>query len=142
MKFIIAAVLLIPQLLLAEPVQGLLGRWKSENVLYGNNVEFRLGFNFTANKTELNVDCTFIHGEHLQASTSSRACYDVNHIFIQETKEVVTNDGYHFCRATLAPATWTAYFDGAGKMVLFVPVPYQAQFTLVPDTSAPSVPLL
>lgn len=140
MKFfssaVIASLLLIPQLVFATPVEGLLGRWKSQDVLYGDGVQFRIDFNFTPTKTTMNVNCFFTMGQRLRASATASTTYDVNNIFIREQKENVSGDGQHFCRASLYPAQWTAYFNGAGAMVLFVPTPYQAQFHLVPVTPA------
>ena len=132
MKSIIAAFVLIPQLLLAQAVPGLLGQWKSEEVLYGRNVQFQVGFDFSATNAKINVNCLFTNGAKLFASAESSATYNVNEIFVNETKQTVTDDGIRFCRASISPGKWTAYFNGAGKMVLFVPAPYQAQFNLIP----------
>lgn len=142
MKFFIAALLLIPQLLLAAPVPGLIGRWKAENVLYGRGVEFRIGFNFAPQKTTIQVNCLFNMGARLSAQAASFTSYNANEILIHETHQTVADDGIHFCRATLIPARWTAYFDGTGRMVLFIPAPYQSQFNLVPVSTLDSSVLL
>lgn len=115
----------------ATPVDGILGRWTAQEVMMGRGVQFHLSFDFQENSTSLNVNCVFFDGAQLGAQVSAFATYEGNDIFIQETRETVANDGRHFCRATLQPTRWTAYFDGTGKIVLFVPVPYQTRFTLV-----------
>ncbi|MFZ3231651.1 MAG: hypothetical protein WA160_15690 [Pseudobdellovibrio sp.] len=135
---LVATLVLTPQLLFANPVPGLLGKWDAERVLLGRGVQFHLTFDFTETQTELTVHCLFTDGTHLSSSANSSVVYNVNEIFLQESKQVITDDGVHFCRATLSPTKWTAYFNGAGKMVLFVPAPYQAQFDLIPHIAYPN----
>jgi hypothetical protein len=125
--------LALPFQVQAEPVPGLLGRWVAEQPLYGRDVQFHLSFNFDEEKTTMTVQCAFRNGDSLQISAQAFTRYDGNNIFIVERNEGVVNDGFHFCRATLDRSQWQAYFDGTGKMVLFVPVPYQARFSLVRD---------
>lgn len=137
MKFLIAALLFVPSLLLAAPVPGLLGHWQTETPLHGRGVDFDIHFNFTPTETELAVHCAFFQGAQLTAVTSSAVTYQNNEICVQEQHQTVTDDGVHFCRATISPARWTIYFDGTGKMVLFIPAPYQAQFNLIPVTTNP-----
>lgn len=120
------------------PVPGLLGQWDAENVLLGREAQFRLTFNFSQFSSEMTVHCLFNDGSRLTATTNSDTAYSENSIFILENKQTITDDSIHFCRATLNKATWTAYFNGTGKMILFVPAPYQSQFTLVPHVPAPA----
>lgn len=117
----------------AEPVPGILGNWIAEEALFGRDVSFRLGFSFQEETAQISVQCAFRNGQLLETSAVARVQYDGNNIFILERNEGTVNDGFHFCRATLDRSRWEAYFDGTGKMVLFVPVPYQARFTLVRD---------
>lgn len=139
---VIASILLIPQLSFAEPVPGLLGRWKTEGLLPGNGMQFRLYFNFSEHNTDLQVRCLYPNGTRLTATVNSNTSYDANNICIHERNQAVVDDGIRFCRATLNPAVWTAYFDGTGKMVLFVPPPYQSQFKLVPVNTTDTEALL
>lgn len=116
----------------AQAVDGIYGNWESENPMYGQGVQFNASFNFTETEVSLTVQCLFNDGVSLSASASSLATYDGNNIRIHEPRQAVIQDGYRFCRATLDRAIWTAYFDGTGKMVLFVPGPYQTnRFVLV-----------
>jgi len=117
----------------ALPVEGLLGNWIAEETLLGRDVQFRLSFSFEEDHAQLSVECAFRDGQLLSTHAISAVHYDGNEINILERNEGSVNDGYHFCRATLDRSQWQAYFDGMGKMVLFVPVPYQARFTLVRD---------
>lgn len=131
MKLSIALIMLLPQLLFASVNSEIYGNWTAENALWDRGVEFQLSFLFRPNYTALTVDCFFNDGAHLQASANSFASYYRNEISIQERKQTVSEDGFHFCRATLMPATWNVYFDQMGRMVLFMPIPYQARFNLV-----------
>ena len=117
----------------AEPVAGILGNWFAEETLFGRDVSFRLGFSFTEDRARLSVQCAYRDGQLLETFATARVQYDGNNIYITERNEGLVNDGFHYCRATLDHSRWEAYFDGTGKMVLFVPVPYQARFTLVRD---------
>jgi hypothetical protein len=128
---IITIFLTIPAL--AFPVEGLLGRWTAQNLTPGRGVYFQLSFDFQPESTRMTVKCLYERGGELEAQTQAHTGYNENEIYIHETKESVVSDGYRFCRATLQPALWTAYFDGAGKMILFIPAPYQTRFTLVRD---------
>lgn len=116
----------------AQAVDGIYGNWQTENSIYGQGVEFTVQFNFNDTSASVSVDCAFNDGVLLHASAESLATYDGNEIKIHEAKQTVSQDGQRFCRATMYRAIWTAYFDGTGKMVLFVPGPYQTnRFTLV-----------
>lgn len=115
----------------ALPVDGILGRWVAQETILGRGVQFQLGVDFNEFTTDLTVKCFFNDGAYLEAKTSAQVNYDGNDIFIQETRQAVIDDRFHFCRATLQPSRWSAYFDGTGRIVLFVPVPYQARFTLI-----------
>lgn len=117
----------------AEPVPGLLGRWTAEEPLLGNNVQFYLTFSFEENRTTMGVECVYRDGSSLQAIATTNTHYDNNRILILQKNEGVVNDGVHFCRATLERSQWEAYFDGTGRMVLFVPTPYQTRLILVRD---------
>ena len=117
----------------ADPVEGLLGSWTAQNFVQGRGVEFHMSFNFQEDTTQLTVKCYFYDGAFLEAQALTNAHYIDNEIYLQNSRQSVVDDGYHFCRATLQPSRWTAYFDGTGKMVLFVPTPYQSRFTLVRD---------
>ncbi len=133
MKLLLSFVLLFSQLVFASPVEGLLGRWKTENAQLGNGVDFQISFDFTNFNMKMNVQCEFHDGAYLETSAMSAVDYKNNYIYIGENLETVANDGYHYCRATLRRSVWTAYFDGTGRMVLFVPTPYQTRFYLVQD---------
>ena len=117
----------------ALPVEGLLGHWKAQNTILGRDVQFQLSFNFEQEDTTLTVECLYHDGSSLVATTSAHTNYSANEIYIQEKRQSVVDDGYRFCRSTLQPSMWRALFDGTGKMVLFLPAPYQAQLTLVQD---------
>lgn len=117
----------------ALPVDGLLGNWIAEENLLGRDVQFRLSFSFEEDHAQLSVECAFRDGQLLSTRAISAVQYDGNQIYILERNEGSVNDGFHFCRATLDRSQWQAYFDGTGKMVLFVPVPFQARFTLIRD---------
>ncbi|MBC7753496.1 MAG: hypothetical protein H7Z71_04605, partial [Moraxellaceae bacterium] len=65
--------------------------------------------------------------------TNSYANYNGNAIYIQENRQNTSQDPYHYCQAGLAPSVWTIYFDGYGRLILTMPVPYNAQFRLVRD---------
>lgn len=132
-SFLMLMILALPFQAKALPVDGLLGNWIAEEPLYGRDVQFRLSFSFTEEKVRLSVQCAFRDGQLLEASAVSDAHYSGNDIHILERNQGVVDDGFHFCRATLDRSQWNAYFDGTGKMVLFVPVPYQARFILVRD---------
>ena len=135
MKFFLisffAALILLPQILFANVTSGIWGRWIAQNYLQSSGVQLQLAFDFSPNTTQLTANCYFSDGASMQASTYSYASYFGNQINIQEVRENVTQDGYHFCRVTLAPSTWTANFDYSGRLVLYMPVPYQSQFFLV-----------
>ncbi len=117
----------------AEPVAGILGNWIAEETLFGREASFRIGFSFTNDQARISVQCAYRDGQRLETSAISSVQYDGNNIYIVERNEGTVNDGFHYCRATLDRSRWEAYFDGTGKMVLFVPVPYQARFTLIRD---------
>ncbi len=106
------------------------GSWVAENTIWGRDVQFQLSFYFSPNETTLTVDCLYADGAHLQTSASSFVDYYGNDIYLRETKQTVSEDGIHFCRATLSPSTWSVYFDGQARMTLFMPVPYQSKFNL------------
>ncbi len=125
--------LIFSQIVLAAPVEGILGRWRAENTQVGRGVDFQLAFEFAEYDMKMDVQCHFYDGAFLETSATSSVDYDRNYIYIRENRETVANDGYHFCRATLQRSVWTAYFDGTGRMVLFVPTPYQTRFYLVQD---------
>lgn len=127
-------VLALPFSTQAVPVPGLLGDWIAEEPLYDRDVRFHLGFSFEENRAKLLVQCAFRNGQILETSANAAVQYDGNNIYILEKNEGSVNDGFHFCRATLERSRWEAFFDGTGKMVLFVPVPYQSRLTLVRDT--------
>ncbi len=117
----------------ALPVAGLLGRWRAIDYVQGQNVEFDLRFNFQQDMTEMSVTCLYPDGASLETHAQASTNYSANEIYIQQTNNSVIDDGFHFCRATLQPTKWTAYFDGTGQMVLFVDVPFQSRLTLARD---------
>ncbi len=117
----------------AHPVEGILGRWIAQETVFSRGVDFQLAFDFQTFSTALTVKCLFHDGAYLEAQTAARVVYQGNDIYIQESRQSLVDDRIHFCRATLQPSIWSAYFDGTGRIVLFVPVPYQARFSLVRD---------
>lgn len=125
--------LVLPFQTKAEPVPGILGNWIAEETILDRDVCFRLSFSFEEQHAKLSVQCAYRDGQLLEVSVAAAVYYDGNHINILERNQGLADDGFHFCRATLDRSQWQAYFDGTGKMVLFVPVPYQARFTLVRD---------
>lgn len=127
--FLIALVL--PFSSQAEPVDGLLGNWVADGPLRGRDVEFQLSFSFQPEQTQMSVRCLYRDGSSLSIQAMARTEYRGNDIFIMERNQGTANDGYHFCQASLDRSQWNAYFDGTGRLVLFVPVPYQARFFLV-----------
>ena len=133
MKLLLSFVLLLSQFAFATPVEGILGHWRTEHPQLGRGVDFHLNFEFTKFDMKMDVHCDFHDGAYLETSATSSVDYDNNYIQIRENLETVANDGYHYCRATLRRSVWTAYFDGTGRMVLFVPTPYQSRFYLVQD---------
>ncbi len=118
---------------MAYPLYGILGRWVALENIEGQDVRFQLRFNFNAYQTEMSATCLYPDGAWLQARAGSATAYQGNEIYIQQNSNAVIDDGFHFCRATLQPARWTAYFDGIGRLILFVNVPYQSRLTLVRD---------
>ena len=135
MKFFLVsfftALILLPQILFADVNPEIWGRWIAQNYLQSRGVQLQLAFDFSPTAAQMTANCYFSDGAALQASTYSYATYFNNEIYIQETRENATQDGYHFCRASLAPSTWSAYFDYSGRLVLYMPIPYQSQFFLV-----------
>jgi hypothetical protein len=115
----------------ALPVQGLLGRWRAQNTILGPDVQFLLYFTFDLEFTTQTVQCLYLDGSSLIATTSAYTNYLAHNIYIQETRQAVVNDGYRFCRSTLQPSMWRALFDVTGRMVLILPAPYQTQLTLI-----------
>lgn len=132
-SFFFLFALALPLQMKAEPVPGILGNWIAEETIYGRDVMFRIGFSFTEDRAHMSVQCAYRNGQLLETSATAAAQYDGNNIYITERNEGQVSDGFFFCRATLDRSRWEAYFDGTGKMVLFVPVPYQARFTLIKD---------
>lgn len=132
-SFLFLLALVLPFQASALPVEGLLGNWIAEEPLQGRDVQFRLSFSFQDEYATLAVECAFRNGQRLSTLAVAAVQYDGNNIFILERNEGVVNDGFNFCRATLDRSRWEAYFDGTGKMVLFVSVPYQTRLILVRD---------
>lgn len=115
----------------ADPVPGLLGRWVAEHPVYDRDVRFNLAFDFQERRTTMSVGCYFRDGAYLETAATTSVRYDENRIQILVPNEGLANDGFHYCRATLNRSTWEAYFDGTGKMVLFLPFPYPSRISLV-----------
>ncbi len=128
---LISLVLLFSQLVLAYPNHGILGHWEAQNPILGRGVEFNLAFEFTEHRMDLTVACHYYDGAHLQSSATSHVSYQGSNIIIHESIENVANDGFRYCSAALRPSVWTTHYDGYGRLVLYSPTPYQAQFFLV-----------
>lgn len=124
----------------AQPAPGILGRWRAEYPIRDQGVNFYLRFNFQSYSTQLDVLCQFFDGAQLQTSAIARTHYFNNDIYIDENRQSVVNDGYHFCRSTLQIDRWSAYFDGMGRMILFVSTPYQQRVSLIRDEMMPPPP--
>lgn len=129
--FLFLLALALPFQAKAFPVDGILGNWTTQQPLPGRNVEFYLSFSFEQNRVITEVECRFYDGQVLSTRAMAEAAYDGNDIFILERNQGTVSDGIHFCQASLDRSRWSAYFDGMGKLVLFVPVPYQTRFILV-----------
>ena len=117
----------------ALPVEGLLGCWRAQETLLGQGVNFQLRFVFQQDATEMEVTCLYPDSSWLRANVRAATNYSANEIYIQQTNQSVINDGLHYCRATLQPTRWTAYFDGTGRMILFAETPFQSRLTLIRD---------
>ena len=110
------------------------GDWYAINRLADYNTEYQVEFRFTPHQVNLHVTCFFRDGAILSARVSAAAAYQYSYaydIFIQQAQQAVISDGARFCRATLQPTVWTAYFDGFGRMQLMTQVPFNSQFILV-----------
>ncbi|MBC7421267.1 MAG: hypothetical protein H7328_11115 [Bdellovibrio sp.] len=111
-----------------------MGDWHALNRIGNPDTEFQVDFNFSPYQATIKVTCFFHDGAVLGAVTTSAAAYGFSNaydIFIQNGSQVVASDGFRFCRATLQPTRWTAYFNGYGQMQLITQVPFQSQFNLV-----------
>ncbi len=114
----------------AVPNQLILGNWRTYQPIMHPGVTFNLHFRFDYHTVEVTTRCRFHDGARLAASARSHVHYNVNQIQILNRHETVSQDGRHFCRASLDYGFWTAYFDGTGVMYLTLPAPYQ-QIVLV-----------
>lgn len=112
----------------------IVGRWQAINRIGSFDTSFQVNFRFTSRDMGMRVQCYFRDGSMLSAMVSTPVVYSVSNaydIYIQRAVQAVVQDGQRFCRATLQPTRWTAYFNGLGNMQLIAAIPFGAQFNLV-----------
>ncbi len=112
----------------------LLGNWRAINRIMTPDTDFQVNFRFSQGEVKLSVTCYFRDGALLSSSIRGAVSYGFSNaydIYIQQAGQAVVSDGQRFCRATLQPSRWTAYFDGAGRMQLITQVPFNSQFILI-----------
>lgn len=113
------------------PADQIMGKWYAKEPLHTNVANVYLRFEFTPYEVEMGATCVFHQNyDQLSVSVRSAAIYQDHSIFIQEARQGTIEDGQKYCQVFVKPSRWDYLFNAYGQMVLFVPVPWQAQFTL------------
>lgn len=111
-----------------QPAPLILGQWTSDQPIFANGILIHTQFNFTHKQMTMHATCEFRNPmTHLTVGVNSRVAYNENLIYVHDTVNASTNDGYRYCNASFRPSTWEFYFTGAdiNHAVVFAPVPYQ-----------------
>lgn len=135
MKYFIALLVLVfgmTTFAQSIPADQIMGKWQAQEPLHTNAANLFLTFEFTPAEVEMGVTCVFHQNyDQLSVSVHSAVVYQNHSIFIQEARQGTIEDGQKYCQVFVKPSRWDFLFNAYGQLVLFIPVPWQAQFTLV-----------